>query len=186
MDIQKGSVRKSTVLAVSNCVEHDGTSYAVLKRVGVKIWCGTCRIDTGTQCLVHRSVSRLPILVLECSKGSHLETRACQTGLEYGFLRGWTWMKLARGAPNLGHPRYMRKSLQVWQRVEDLYLVQPHWLVSNFWRTPKTLDMSALRGESLLRRVVLGPGLRVRDSTWHFTRPRWPVAQSSKLQGNAV
>ncbi len=28
------------------------------------------------------SMSRLPILVPECSKGSHLERRACQTGLK--------------------------------------------------------------------------------------------------------
>ncbi len=39
------------------------------------------------------SMSRLPILVLECSKGGHLEGGACQTGLKSGFLRGKTWMK---------------------------------------------------------------------------------------------
>ncbi len=43
-----------TVLAESNCVGHDGTSYAALKRVEVEFWCGTCRCDTGTQCWVHR------------------------------------------------------------------------------------------------------------------------------------
>ncbi len=43
-----------TDLAVSNCVTHDGTSYAVLKRVEAEFWCGTSRCDTGTQCWVHR------------------------------------------------------------------------------------------------------------------------------------
>ncbi len=43
-----------TVLAVSNCFVHDGTSYAVLKRVEVEFWCGTCSCDTGTQCSVQR------------------------------------------------------------------------------------------------------------------------------------
>ena len=43
-----------TVQAVSNCVGHDGTSYAVLKRVEVEFWCGTCRFETGTQCSVRR------------------------------------------------------------------------------------------------------------------------------------
>ena len=42
-----------TVLAVSNCVEHDGTSYAVLKCVEVELWCGTCTCDTETQRWVH-------------------------------------------------------------------------------------------------------------------------------------
>ncbi len=48
-----------TVLAVSNCVGHDGTSYAVLKHVEVVFWCGTCRCDTGTQSSVHRSMWKL-------------------------------------------------------------------------------------------------------------------------------
>ncbi len=43
-----------TVLAGSNCVEHDSTSYAVLKCVEVEFWCGISRCDTGTQCWVHR------------------------------------------------------------------------------------------------------------------------------------
>ncbi len=43
-----------TVLAVSNGVEHESTSYAVLKYVEVEFWCGTCRCDTGTQCWGHR------------------------------------------------------------------------------------------------------------------------------------
>ncbi len=34
------------------------------------------------------SMSRLPILVLECSKGRHLETRPCQTGLKFGLFEG--------------------------------------------------------------------------------------------------
>ncbi len=46
-----------TVPAVSNCVEHDGTSYAVLKRVEVEFWCGTCTCDPGTQ----RSVRRVNV-----------------------------------------------------------------------------------------------------------------------------
>ncbi len=45
---------RHAVLAVSNCVGHDGTSYAVLKHVEVEFWCGTCRCETGTQCSVHR------------------------------------------------------------------------------------------------------------------------------------
>ncbi len=45
---------KNTVLAVNNCVEHDDTSYVVLKCVEVEFWCGMCRCDTGTQCWVHR------------------------------------------------------------------------------------------------------------------------------------
>ncbi len=44
----------NTVLAVSNCVGHDSTSYAVLKCVEMGFWCGTCRCDTGTQSWVHR------------------------------------------------------------------------------------------------------------------------------------
>ncbi len=34
------------------------------------------------------SLSRLPILVLECSKGSHLEMEPCQTEEKFGFFRG--------------------------------------------------------------------------------------------------
>ncbi len=41
------------------------------------------------------SMSQLPILVLECTKGSYLETRACQMGLKFGFFRRQTLMKLA-------------------------------------------------------------------------------------------
>ncbi len=43
----------STVLAVSNCVGHDGTSYAVLKHIEVEFGRGTSSCDTGTQCSVH-------------------------------------------------------------------------------------------------------------------------------------
>ncbi len=43
-----------TVLAISNCVGHDSTCYAVLKCVDVAFWCATCRCDPGTQCWVHR------------------------------------------------------------------------------------------------------------------------------------
>ncbi len=43
-----------TVLAVSNCVGHDVTSYAVLQRVEGGFWCGTCRCEIGTHCWVHR------------------------------------------------------------------------------------------------------------------------------------
>ncbi len=32
------------------------------------------------------SVSRLPILVLECSEGGQLEGGPCQTGLKFGFF----------------------------------------------------------------------------------------------------
>ncbi len=46
--------RLYSVLAVSNCVGHDGTSYTVLKRVEVEFWCGTCRCETETQCWLHR------------------------------------------------------------------------------------------------------------------------------------
>ncbi len=77
-----------TVLAISNCVQHDGTSYAVLKHVEMEFWCGMCRCDTGTQCWYTGSMSRLPTLVLECSKESHLERRACQKELKFGFLWG--------------------------------------------------------------------------------------------------
>ena len=34
------------------------------------------------------SMSRLPILVLECSKGSHLERGACQTEEKFVFFEG--------------------------------------------------------------------------------------------------
>ncbi len=47
------SLQTYTVLAVSKCVKHDETWNTVLKHVGVKIWCGTCKCDTGTQCWVH-------------------------------------------------------------------------------------------------------------------------------------
>ena len=46
--------RSYTVLAISNCVEYDITSYTVLKHVEVEFWCGTCSCDTGTQCSVQR------------------------------------------------------------------------------------------------------------------------------------
>ncbi len=63
-----------TVLAVSNCVDHDDTSYAVLKHVEVEFWCGTCRCDTWTHNVQYTgSMLRLPILVLECSKGRQLQ-----------------------------------------------------------------------------------------------------------------
>ncbi len=70
--LKSDSAHIHTVLAVSKCIKHDETWNTVLKCVGMKIWCGTCRFDTGTQCWVHRSVLRLPILP-ECSKGGHLE-----------------------------------------------------------------------------------------------------------------
>ncbi len=38
-------------------------------------------------------MSRLPGLVLDCSKGGHVEGWPCQTGLKSGFLRGKKWMK---------------------------------------------------------------------------------------------
>ncbi len=41
-------------MAVSNCVGHDGTTDAVLKRVEVEFRCGTYWCDIGTQCWVHR------------------------------------------------------------------------------------------------------------------------------------
>ena len=34
------------------------------------------------------SMLRLPILVLECSKGSHLERGPCQTEEKFAFFRG--------------------------------------------------------------------------------------------------
>ncbi len=43
----------------------------------------------------HRgSMSRLHILVLECSKERQLERGACQAGLKFGILRGEKGMKL--------------------------------------------------------------------------------------------
>ncbi len=44
----------NTVLAVSDCVEHDVPSYAVLKRVQVEFLCGSCWHDTLAQCWVQR------------------------------------------------------------------------------------------------------------------------------------
>ncbi len=38
----------------SHCVGHDGTCYAVLKRVQVQFGRGRWRCDPGTQCSVHR------------------------------------------------------------------------------------------------------------------------------------
>ncbi len=90
--------RSNTVLAVSNCVGHDGTSYVVLKHVEVEFWCGTSSCDTGTQCWVHRSMSRLSILVLECSKGSHLEGGHAKQNRNLAFSggkSGWNWLKFS-------------------------------------------------------------------------------------------
>ncbi len=77
-----------TVLAISNCVRLDGTSYAVLKHVEVEFQCGPCSCDTGTQSSAHRSMWRLPILVLGCSKEGHLEGGPCHTEEKFDFLRG--------------------------------------------------------------------------------------------------
>ncbi len=43
-----------TVLAVSNCIKHDSTSYTVLKHVAVEFGHGMCSCDTGTQCWVNK------------------------------------------------------------------------------------------------------------------------------------
>ncbi len=40
------------------------------------------------------TMSRLPILVLDCSKGSHLESGTCQRDLNFGFFRGQKFVKL--------------------------------------------------------------------------------------------
>ncbi len=88
----------NTVLAISNCISHDSTCYTVLKHVEVEFWCGICRCDPGTQCWVQWSMSRLPILVLECSKGTHLKEGPCQTEEKFSFFfrgGGWKWIKLA-------------------------------------------------------------------------------------------
>ena len=87
---------RCTVLAVSNCIGHDSTSYTVLKHVEVEFRCGTSSCDTGTQCSVHRSMSRLSILVLECSKEGHLKGGTRQAEQKYGFFKGLKWMKLAK------------------------------------------------------------------------------------------
>ncbi len=44
----------SYLCTVSNCIEHDITSYVVLKLVEVEFQCGTCRYDICAQCWVHR------------------------------------------------------------------------------------------------------------------------------------
>ncbi len=77
-----------TVLAVSNCVGHDGTSYAVLKRVEVEFCCGMCRCNTGTQCWVHGVNFKAAHLVLECSKGSHLEGGGMPNRREIWLFQG--------------------------------------------------------------------------------------------------
>ncbi len=49
------------------------------------------------------SLSGLPILVPECSKGGHLEREACQRGWKFGFFRGQSWwnaLKLSRYNPS--------------------------------------------------------------------------------------
>ncbi len=49
------------------------------------------------------SMSRLPILALECSKGSHLEREPCQTEENLTFpggKHGWNWLKFSWGNPD--------------------------------------------------------------------------------------
>ncbi len=79
-----------TVLAVSNWVKHGGISYAVLRQVEAEFWIGMCRCDPGTHVEYTGSMSRLPILVLKCSKGGHLERDPCQTEWKFGLFRGKT------------------------------------------------------------------------------------------------
>ncbi len=86
--------KSHTVLAVSKCVKHGETWNTVLKHVGVKIWCGTCRCDTGRQCWVHW------VNVKAAQFGARMLKRrppggggACQKRLKSGFLRGKKWMK---------------------------------------------------------------------------------------------
>ncbi len=59
-------------------------SYTVLKHVDVE------RVDVrlGRNVEYTWSMSRLPILELECSKGSHLEREPCQTEEKFDFFRG--------------------------------------------------------------------------------------------------
>ncbi len=73
------STRVCTVLAVSNCIEYGGTSYAVLKRVEVELWCGMCRCDTGTQCWVHRVNVKAAYFVARVLKRETTRGGPCQT-----------------------------------------------------------------------------------------------------------
>ncbi len=80
--------RWCTVLAISNCVRHDGTSYAVLKCVEAESWCGTSRCDTGTQCWVHGVNVEAAHFGARVLKRETTRGGPCQTGLEFGFFRG--------------------------------------------------------------------------------------------------
>ncbi len=75
-----------TVLAVSNCVEHDGTSYAVLKHVEVEFCCGACRCDTGAQCWVHRVNVQAAHFGAKVLKRKTTRGGPCQVGLKFGIF----------------------------------------------------------------------------------------------------
>ncbi len=77
-----------TVLAVSNCIGHDGTSYAVLKGAEVEFWWGTCRCDTGTQCWVHRVNVKAAHFGARVLKRETIRGGPCHTDEKLGFFRG--------------------------------------------------------------------------------------------------
>ncbi len=93
------------VLAVSKCVKHDETWNTVLKHVGVKIWCGTCRCDTGTQCWVHW------VNVKAAHFGARMPKRRPPGGgghakqdwkvAFWGWKRGWNGLKFSWDSPSL-------------------------------------------------------------------------------------
>ncbi len=124
-----------TVLAVSKCVKHDKTWNTVLKHVEVEFWCGLRRCDTGTQCWVQKSMSRLPILVLECSKGGHLEGGAMPNRTEKWLFErenvdeiGWNshgriktpWPAIPTGIHPPGPPALWESMQKPCVRVERL------------------------------------------------------------------
>ncbi len=78
-----------TVLAVSTCVRHDSTTYAVLIHVEVEFGHGMCSCDTGTQCWVHKFNVEAAHFGARMPKRRPPERgEARQTEQKYGFFRG--------------------------------------------------------------------------------------------------
>ena len=66
--------------------------------------------------------------------------------------------------------------------------IQRTWTATKLWRSSPSSRCQSRRTDWEWTRAVLdlGPGPKSQGSTQDLANPRWPVAQSSKLEGNAL
>ncbi len=93
LELGRPKFNTCTVLGVKISHGHDYTSCATLGHFEMEFWCGTLDMILRHNVEYRASLSGLPILVPEWSKGGHLEREARQRGWKFGFFRGQMLMK---------------------------------------------------------------------------------------------